>query len=359
MTSPRIFVTGATGKIGGALARNLAARGMTVRALVRRTDERSKALEQIGIETVKGDLGKSDDLRRALAGVDRAFFSPPFSPTMGESARVFRDVAAEAGIQSVTVLSQWIASPDHPSAMSRMHWRADAMFAEQSRFKVAFVAPGYFADNYLRFTNYAAHLGLFPNLTGDSRNAPPSNEDIAAVAAETLMHPDAHHLRRYRPTGPDLLSGPEIAQIMSTAVGRRVLPIPLPFWLLSRAARMQGVPIFDIESLRWYIQDHRQGAFAFAGPTDHVFKVTGRAPEPFAAIARRYAAMPEFRRGWSRELRAWLAFLATPFAPPYALDRFARDNGLLPGPHPVFAAASEQWRTLAAAVARQAQIAQP
>jgi len=41
------------------------------------------------------------------------------------------------------------------------------------------VAPGYFADNYLRLTDLAALLGVFPVLTGSSRNAPPSNEDIA------------------------------------------------------------------------------------------------------------------------------------------------------------------------------------
>jgi hypothetical protein len=35
------------------------------------------------------------------------------------------------------------------------------------------VNPGYFADNYLRLIEYAAHLGVFPAITGDSKDAPP------------------------------------------------------------------------------------------------------------------------------------------------------------------------------------------
>lgn len=354
MSTPRILVTGVTGKVGGAVARNLVSRGMRVRGIARQPDERTEALARLGVEIERGDLFSAEDMRRALSGVQRAFYAPPFAVEMEHASHIFAAAAEKAGVEAITVLSQWIASPAHTSHMTRMHWRTDALFAANPNFSVSFVAPGYFADNYLRFIDFAALLGLFPNLTGDGRNAPPSNEDIAAVAAETLADPHRHAGRRYRPTGPDLLSGAEIAKIVGDAVGRRVLPIPMPIWLLARAARMQGVPIFDVESLRWYIEDHRRGAFAFGAPTDHVQRVTGRAPEPFDVIARRYAREPRAQRGFWREVRAWADFLRTPLAPAYDLDGFAKERGIKRPAHTVYAMKSAIWREAASATASTA-----
>jgi len=50
------------------------------------------------------------------------------------------------------------------------------------------VNPGYFADNYLQLIDYAAHLGVFPTITGDGKDAPPSNEDIARVVVAADDH---------------------------------------------------------------------------------------------------------------------------------------------------------------------------
>ena len=47
----------------------------------------------------------------------------------------------------------------------------------------------------------AAQLGLYPNFVGDSRNAPPSNDDMARVVAGVLADPDRRR-SPYRITGP-------------------------------------------------------------------------------------------------------------------------------------------------------------
>ena len=65
----KILVTGATGKVGGRLAKRLAQRGDQVRALVR---DRTRAadLRQADIELVEGDLLEVDSLAEAVRGVD-------------------------------------------------------------------------------------------------------------------------------------------------------------------------------------------------------------------------------------------------------------------------------------------------
>lgn len=65
-----ILVTGATGKQGAAVLRQLLQRGFLVRALVRNPDKpEARALAGHGTEVVRGDLDDESSLRRALDGV--------------------------------------------------------------------------------------------------------------------------------------------------------------------------------------------------------------------------------------------------------------------------------------------------
>lgn len=65
----KVFVTGATGYIGGALARRLVELGHEVRALVRPSSRR-RTLDDLGVECVVGDLLEPEGLAPALAGAD-------------------------------------------------------------------------------------------------------------------------------------------------------------------------------------------------------------------------------------------------------------------------------------------------
>lgn len=65
-------MTGATGFIGGRLARKLRDRGDEVVALVR-SPAKAAELEALGCRLVEGDLSRSDPIRRAMEGCDAAF----------------------------------------------------------------------------------------------------------------------------------------------------------------------------------------------------------------------------------------------------------------------------------------------
>jgi dihydroflavonol-4-reductase len=65
----RVFITGATGFVGGHVARQYAAEGASLRLLTRQTS-RLDSLTGIDAEMVKGDLREPEKLRSALSGCD-------------------------------------------------------------------------------------------------------------------------------------------------------------------------------------------------------------------------------------------------------------------------------------------------
>jgi hypothetical protein len=220
----------------------------------------------------------------------------------------------------------------------------DRLFSMTPEVGYTSVNPGFFADAYVATIGLAAHFGIFPWIFGNSRNAPPSNEDIARVAVAALMDPARHAGKSYRPTGPELLGAEDMARAIGRAVARTVRVVPTPIWLFMKTARMGGIPIDLLGNLRYYIDDHKRGAFELGAPTTDVLDLTGSPAEDFETIARRYAAQPDKQRTLGNWLRQFGQFMVTPLRPAYNLERY--DRGLRrPFPSkPKFAPDSEVWR---------------
>ncbi|KOP23003.1 transcriptional regulator [Hapalosiphon sp. MRB220] len=343
MNKPIILVTGATGKTGSAVVFELVNLGWPVRAVVHTLDGRSERLKKYGVEVVAADLFDPEQLFRAMQGTSRAYYCPPFNSYMIQSATAFMVTAQKARLEAIVGLSQWLASPSHPSLLTRQHWLIDQMFSMIPGVAYTIVNPGFFADNYLRLINFAAHFGLFPNLTGNSRNAPPSNEDIARVVVAALIDPVKHGGKTYRPTGPVLLSVNDMTKILSRVLKRKVLPMNMPMSMFLKAARAEGVSAFELSSFRYYVEDHKRGAFEMGAPTSDVYDLTGRQPEDFESIARRYAALPFARISLQNKLRALVDFIRIGFTPAYNLDRYEREQRHPLLAHPILAADSEIW----------------
>jgi len=120
--------------------------------------------------------------------------------------------------------------------------------------------------------------------------------------------------------------------------------VPTPIWLFMKAARMGGMSIDLLSNFRYYIEDHRRGAFEVGAPTTDVLDVTGRSPEDFDTIARRYAALPRYQRNLGNRLRELGGFMIAPLIPGFNFERY--DNQLRrPFPlQPQFAPESTLWR---------------
>jgi len=114
VTAERVFVTGATGYVGGRLVPHLLAAGHTVRCLVRSPGKlaaRPWASDPRG-EVVAGDAGDAPTLAAAMAGCGPAYYllhsmmavGPAYRRRDREMAEVFARAAAGAGVTRIIYL---------------------------------------------------------------------------------------------------------------------------------------------------------------------------------------------------------------------------------------------------------------
>jgi nucleoside-diphosphate-sugar epimerase len=113
----KAFVTGATGFIGGNLAKRLRARGDSVAALVR-SPEKAGDLRDAGCELVEGDLADEGAIRAGLDGCDAVFHvgavykvgirtaeQPAMYDANVEGTKRVLDAAIDAGISRIVYVS--------------------------------------------------------------------------------------------------------------------------------------------------------------------------------------------------------------------------------------------------------------
>jgi hypothetical protein len=176
-----------------------------------------------------------------------------------------------------------------------------------------------------------------------------------------LIDPSRHAGKSYRPTGPALLGAQEMADAIGRAVGRRVRVVPTPTWMFLKGMRIDGFPSALMDAVRYYIDDHKRGAFELGAPTTDVLEVAGRPAEDFETIARRYAALPRNRRTLGNRMRELGRFLTTPVRRGPDLERYDRDLRRPFPSAPQFASESEVWRRehLIAPAARATRTVEP
>jgi NAD(P)H dehydrogenase (quinone) len=346
MAKPKMLVTGATGKTGTPTALLLLERGYPVRALVHRQDSRSAALARAGAEILVGSLEDPIDLREAMRGVARAYFCPPLEPGALRRATLFADAAQEAKLEALVVLSQWLVDRTHLSIHAREKYLAGRIFEWASDPGVITINPGWFADNYMAALEPISQFGLMALPLGDGLNAPPSNEDIARVIVGALSDPAPYIGKTFRPTGPKLLSPPELAATFAKVLGRKVRYQNAPIKLFLKFGKSIGLSDFIIVQLYYFLLDYQRGSFGVGAPTDTVLKLGGAEPEAFETIVRRYVAQsPLARRTVGRSARAaWNMARAMLTAAP-DLDALAEKLGIPKIPHGNLAADSLTWQS--------------
>jgi uncharacterized protein YbjT (DUF2867 family) len=280
-----ILVTGATGLVGGAVVRQLAAQGVPVRALVR-SPEKAAALAGPNVETVVGDFDRPETLGPALKGVNRALLISHHDVRQVELQGNFVEAARRAGGVHVVKLSGLATAPGSPSQSGRWHAETEAQIRDAGQ-PWTFLHPPYFMQNLLRAASAIAAHRVLTAAMKDGRIAMVDARDVAAVAAAALTAP-GHEGQTYAITGPDSLSHAEVAAILSETIGRPIAYKDISLDALREQLVAGGSPSWLVEVRMEFTTILRDG-FA-AAVTDSVLRTTGHEPRSFAAFAAEHAA---------------------------------------------------------------------
>lgn len=211
-----IAVTGATGNIGGAVARALAAADVPFRMVVR---DPSRAPQLPGTEVASATYGDADASRAALEGVDTLLMvSGAEARDRLAQHRSFVAAAATAGVRHVVYTSFVGAAADATFTLGRDHW------ATEEAIRATSMAHTFLRDSfYLDFLeDLVGEDGVIRGPAGDGAMAAVARADVARVATAVLQAPAAHLDRTYELTGPVAITLAQAAATVSEVRGRTV-----------------------------------------------------------------------------------------------------------------------------------------
>jgi len=343
MRKPSILVTAAAGNTGFPVVMQLREKGYPVRAFVHRQSERSRLMKSAGADVFVGNMHDIRDVREALKGMQRAYYCAPFAANHLHTNMIFAVAANEAKLEVVTKMTQWFSDVLHPSAYTREHALTDEIMPWMPHVDVITINPAIFASFYMLALPPIAQFGMMAMPDGGV-NAPVSNEDMARVVVGTLINPSPHIGKCYRPTGPDLLSQPQIAEVFSKVLARKVSYSEVPIKMFIKSAKVQGFSLFEIDSVRYYFEELKRGTAAVNAPNDVVREIGGCEPESFEVITRRYVEHnPETVQSLGNKLKV-AGFLLKMFltSAPDMEDYAVQQNQPLIK-NPCYAADSQAW----------------
>ena len=215
---PRVAVTGATGHVGGLVARLLAADDVPQRLLVRTP---ARAPELPGAQVVEAPYGDGAAVERALAGVDVVLFvSATESADRLEQHERFVEAAARAGVRHVVYTSFQGAGPDASFTLARDHAATEEL-VRLSGMAWTFLRDSLYLDV---LAEWVGDDGVLRGPAGDGVVAAVARADVArcaaAVLTDVLADPAAHGGRAYELTGREAVGLADVARIVHEVTGR-------------------------------------------------------------------------------------------------------------------------------------------
>jgi len=262
-----IGVTGATGRIGGAVVGQLHAAGVPLRLVVR-SPARAPRLEGVGAKAAS--YGDVPALLDALDSVDVLLMvSATESADRVALHKATVDAAVAAGVRRIVYVSFLGAAPDATFTFARDHWHTE-QHIRASDVEFTFLRDNLYLDLILE---WVGDDGVIRGPAGTGRVGAVARADVAASAAAVLTG-EGHEGKTYDLTGPQSLSLAAIAATLSAAWER---PVRYRAETLDEAYRSReryGAPAWEVAG--WVTSYAAIAAGELDVVTDAVEQLTGR-----------------------------------------------------------------------------------
>jgi len=287
-----VLVTGAAGGLQGQTGRHvselLLARGIPVRAFVRKLDERSERLRGLGAEVAEGDFHDYHSVERAMRGVSSVYFAYPVQEGLLEATAIMADAARNAGVTRLVDLVMLVSSPDAPTPRMRENYLSERMF-EWAGVGAAHVRATVFYENMRALTaaTVARDGSIFLPWGRETTVVPlVSARDVARVAAGVLASPSVTPGAAFSVIG-DVLSLRDIVGTFTRVLGRDVRYLEIPDQTWADVALAHGFNNHAVEHLTKLWQSIRASTEEF-DVTDTIREIGGQDPMSFETFVREH-----------------------------------------------------------------------
>jgi NAD(P)H dehydrogenase (quinone) len=263
-----IGVTGATGVVGGAVARELAATGQPIRLIVR---DSSRAPQLPGAEVATATYADGAAMQTALVGVHTLFLvsaSEDANRVALHTSAV--DAAVAAGVERIVYTSFCRAAEDATFTFARDHWHTE-QYIRGGGLRFVFLRDNLYLDGLVGF--WISPEGLIAGPAGDGRCAAVARDDVADCAVVVLRDGAAHDGETYDLTGPQDVRLGEVAEAVAARSSRRVRYHAETLEEAYASRAHYGAPRFEVDG--WVSGYVAIAKGELEGVTDAVPQLTG------------------------------------------------------------------------------------
>ncbi|PFW47031.1 NmrA family NAD(P)-binding protein [Priestia megaterium] len=235
----RVLIIGATGTVGSHVVKEFDKNdeGVVIRLATSRSEVAEKWRAE-GRDAVVLDLNRPETFTEALEGVDRVFLLTGYTSDMLYQSKKFVDASVNAGVSHIVHLGVFTSRRDF---IPHFNWH-DLV---ETYIEASGIAWTHLHPNVITDTVFAS-ITETNSFTVNWSDAPQGwvfAEDIAAVAAAVLREgPEKHGSANYW-LSTEVLTGPEIADILTEASGKEIKCITLnPADLEAYVAQITSAP---------------------------------------------------------------------------------------------------------------------
>lgn len=244
------LVTGATGKLGSRIVRQLCQQEKPVRAFVRLTS-RYADLEQRGAELFIGDLKQDKDIQKACQNIK--YVISAHGTNSDVSTVIYRanieliDAAKAAGVEHFVFISVLGADRGYEDSDTfKAKWEVEK-YLQNSGLNYTILRPSALASSLLPLAERFRNTGIYL-LIGDPKNRTSvvSDDDVARIAIDSVQIENAKN-KTLPVGGPQLITRGEICQTFSRIFNREPILINPPLVLFDGVRNALGLINQDLQ----------------------------------------------------------------------------------------------------------------
>jgi len=292
----KYVITGATGRIGNILTRELLPKGNEVCA-VGRSVEKLLDLEALGAKIYKGDINDRAFVTKAFQGADAVFclLTPDMhsSDVRAEQKRIadnFLQAVKENQVKNVVLLSSVGAQLRNGAGIVDGLGYMEEIFTKLKDVNVLNLRPAYFMENSFGLINIIEQMGVAGTpLNGKVKIPMVATKDIAAVAAKLLLSLDFKGNTVQYVLGPKDYSYEEVTRIIGREIDKPDLKyVQFPYEDATKAMVSAG---FCSENTAKQMIEMNKAINGGSFIEPNIRNAQNTTPTPFDEIAKSFSMM--------------------------------------------------------------------